>query len=310
MNWDDAKLFVTIARCGSVRRAAAPLDLHHSTVSRRLEALERQLGVRLFERGRRYALTPAGEALRAHAEAAERALAAAEAALREGDARIAGRVSIAAPAPLAEGPLCAALPGWLARFPDLAVELIPWPEVDPSEPAAGAPPAAADLIVRVALAARADIRGRRICAAADAVYAADSLADPAAAAVVGPPAADADARPAWCEAAGWGAAPIRCRASAIAARAAAVAAGLGVAALPCWVGDLAPGLRRVSAPWPAGELRVEHAAELSSVARVQAALRFCVDALRPLCDAVEGRGPRPVREAAALARGDAQAKRR
>lgn len=53
---------ILIAECGSFRRAAAALDLSQSTISRRVQLLERRLGVPLFERSRRGArLTAAGE---------------------------------------------------------------------------------------------------------------------------------------------------------------------------------------------------------------------------------------------------------
>ncbi|MEM8914787.1 MAG: LysR family transcriptional regulator, partial [Pseudomonadota bacterium] len=40
MNWDDVKVFLAIARSGSVRGAANALSVSHSTVLRRLDALE------------------------------------------------------------------------------------------------------------------------------------------------------------------------------------------------------------------------------------------------------------------------------
>jgi len=62
MNWDDLRLFLAVARNGSISGAARQLDVQHSTVSRRLRQLETQLGARLLERKRGgYELTPAGE---------------------------------------------------------------------------------------------------------------------------------------------------------------------------------------------------------------------------------------------------------
>ena len=50
VSWDDLRLFVMAARNGSFRRAAAILQIASSTVPRRMERLERDLGFRLFDR--------------------------------------------------------------------------------------------------------------------------------------------------------------------------------------------------------------------------------------------------------------------
>jgi DNA-binding transcriptional LysR family regulator len=49
-NWDDIRYFLAVARCGNVSGAAKALSVNHSTVSRRIQALEESHGVRLFER--------------------------------------------------------------------------------------------------------------------------------------------------------------------------------------------------------------------------------------------------------------------
>jgi len=49
-NWDDIRYFLSVARCGNLSTAAKELGVNHSTVSRRIQALEERHGVRLFER--------------------------------------------------------------------------------------------------------------------------------------------------------------------------------------------------------------------------------------------------------------------
>ena len=64
MNWDDLKIFLAVAEAPSMRVAAKKLRVSHSTVSRRIEALEAGLGVRLFDRmPDGYRLTLSGEEL-------------------------------------------------------------------------------------------------------------------------------------------------------------------------------------------------------------------------------------------------------
>lgn len=63
------RLFVAVARAGSLTRAAAELDLSQPTVSQQIQVLERELRAALFTRlGRGVALTAAGAALVPYAE--------------------------------------------------------------------------------------------------------------------------------------------------------------------------------------------------------------------------------------------------
>ena len=50
MNWDDLKVLLALSREGSTRKAAATLGVSNTTVMRRLESLEEQVGGRLFDR--------------------------------------------------------------------------------------------------------------------------------------------------------------------------------------------------------------------------------------------------------------------
>jgi DNA-binding transcriptional LysR family regulator len=63
-NWDEIKTAFQVARLGTVSGAAEVLGVHHATVIRHVDALERQLGVKLFQRhARGYTPTEAGEDL-------------------------------------------------------------------------------------------------------------------------------------------------------------------------------------------------------------------------------------------------------
>lgn len=72
LNWDDLRVFLAVARAGSLTGAARTLQVDPATVGRRTAALERALGVRCFDRlpvG--YALTEAGNKLLARLEPIE-----------------------------------------------------------------------------------------------------------------------------------------------------------------------------------------------------------------------------------------------
>lgn len=73
-SWDDLRIALAVARSGTVSGAAETLGIHHATVIRRIDSLEAQLGVKLFQRHPRgYALTEPGRAmLKVAGEADER----------------------------------------------------------------------------------------------------------------------------------------------------------------------------------------------------------------------------------------------
>lgn len=98
LDWDDVRLFLAVAETGSTRAAGLALGLNQTTMARRMEGLERSLGLRLFERTTRgFALTDQGRALR---EAAAPMAEAARAVTRRAEElgrRLGGTIRLTAP---------------------------------------------------------------------------------------------------------------------------------------------------------------------------------------------------------------------
>ena len=96
-DWNRARAFLVTAEEGSLSAAARALGLAQPTLSRQVDAFQREIGVSLFERfGRGLELTPAGEALLAHARTmGDGAMGLALAARGQGDAH-SGPVTISA----------------------------------------------------------------------------------------------------------------------------------------------------------------------------------------------------------------------
>src|SRR5689334_3346044 len=95
-NWDDLRIFLAVARAGRVAGAARQLEVEHSTVARRLAALERNVGAALFYRtAGGYQLTPQGATVLNGAEAMERGVLGFGARLREQSRALTGRVRVA-----------------------------------------------------------------------------------------------------------------------------------------------------------------------------------------------------------------------
>lgn len=125
MDWNALKVFIAIEQAGSLAGAARILGVNHSTVFRRLNALERDLGARLFERlPTGYVPTPLGEELRDIANGIDGAFDDLERRVAGRDVRPGGKVRITAPNNLAYR----FLPTYLAElrrdYPDIEVELL------------------------------------------------------------------------------------------------------------------------------------------------------------------------------------------
>lgn len=123
MDWNDLRFFLAVAQGGSLSSAAQQLGVSVSTVSRRIEMLERSLKLRLFRPHRDgYHLTPDGHGL---LPAAERA--AAQMRQFERDAKgTDGRtlpVRIEAPELLAQDLLMPTLLGVMTDHPHIRIEL-------------------------------------------------------------------------------------------------------------------------------------------------------------------------------------------
>ncbi|WP_066092253.1 LysR family transcriptional regulator [Xanthomonas massiliensis] len=116
--------FAHVARHGSFTRAAAELDVSTSALSQTVRALEVQLGVRLLNRTtRRVGLTEPGERFLQRITPGLQQIDAAFADLDFLRDRPAGTVRINLAAVAAEQLVCPHLPGFLARYPEVTVEL-------------------------------------------------------------------------------------------------------------------------------------------------------------------------------------------
>ncbi|ARP88574.1 LysR family transcriptional regulator [Bordetella genomosp. 9] len=124
MDWDDARVFLAVYRGGTLRAAAASLQVDQATVGRRLRALEEVLDARLFLRTPRgYVPTRAGEVALSAAEAMERA---ADQMLRltQGtDERVSGTVRVATSDTMARFFMMSAIQRVHEAHPDLRVVL-------------------------------------------------------------------------------------------------------------------------------------------------------------------------------------------
>ncbi|MEG0149691.1 MAG: LysR family transcriptional regulator [Comamonas sp.] len=133
MDWDHLRFFGELARNGSMAAAARRLGVEHTTVSRRIQALEKQLGAVLFERaGGQWRLTEAGRQLLTVADSMQSAVDGLERgplALASHSEGPAGLVRVGATEGFGTQLLASELARLTQRYPMLSIDLLALPRM-------------------------------------------------------------------------------------------------------------------------------------------------------------------------------------
>lgn len=125
LDWNDVRYFLAAARTGSLAAASRHLGSHQPTVGRHIDSLEKQLGVRLFQRhAQGLTLTDEGQRILRLAEAMSEAATTLQ-RIGAGESEPHGSVRIAAPSGLAVHLLAPNLSRLRQRFPELDIVLQP-----------------------------------------------------------------------------------------------------------------------------------------------------------------------------------------
>lgn len=124
-DWDDVRFFLAVAKTGSFSAAAAQLNTKQTTVGRRIQALERRLGAKLFDRHRHgMEVTPAARGVLAQAESMLVNATSIERHLAGLDREMAGVVRVAATEGIAANYLVPRLGDLRKTHPDIVVQVI------------------------------------------------------------------------------------------------------------------------------------------------------------------------------------------
>jgi DNA-binding transcriptional LysR family regulator len=286
IDWEDLRHVLAVADANSLGAAARALGVNHSTVLRRVNAFEERLGLRLFERlPTGYALTAGGEELLAAARAMADTVATLERRLQGRDLRLEGELRVTTTDTLLASP---ALPNALAAFRERHPGIVV--EVSTPNTMANLMRRDADVAIRPTLDPPEALVGRRLCGVAFAPYASPAYlassgtapdASLAAHRWVAPDASLAGSSVSRWMRAALPDAEIVLRADSLLSLRQAALAGLGAAALPCYLGDATAGLRRIAPPVPemATALWVLTHEDLRRTARVSAFTEFVARAL-------------------------------
>ena len=125
VDWDGLRYFRAVASAGTLSGAARALRVEHTTVARRIDGLEAELGARLFLRNPRgYVLTRVGETLLESAAAMDEQLGRAIRLARGQDVEMEGAVRVATADALATHVVVPALPALRRAHPELRVEIV------------------------------------------------------------------------------------------------------------------------------------------------------------------------------------------
>jgi molybdate transport repressor ModE-like protein len=124
-DWNDVKALLAVARGGSTAAAAREMGVNQTTVARRLEALERDLGVKLVERSQTGAtLTEAGLALVAESEVMARAALTMRQKVEAHRRGVGGTVRVTLSEMTAMSTVTPMLPEFRELYPDVTLELV------------------------------------------------------------------------------------------------------------------------------------------------------------------------------------------
>ena len=125
IDWDDVRYFLAVARGGSVRKAADRLGVNHATVLRRVAQLEARLGARLFEKlPSGYRMTGAGEEVMGLAEQMEASSNALQSRVLGRDQGVRGLLRVTMAPTVATHLLMPDLAEFARRHPEVEVSLL------------------------------------------------------------------------------------------------------------------------------------------------------------------------------------------
>jgi len=282
-NWEEIKTFLAVARNRTARNAAKSLQVHHTTVSRRLEELEASMNARLFDRHPDgYVLTTSGERLFAVACRFEEEILGVSREISGTQDRLSGTLRITMTPPLAAIAFTPNLRRFCDKYPEIEVELIAtYGHLDISR-------READVAIRLdnnpppeGLVGRRLFRYRQTLYATPEYLAEHNLeSHPEAARLLGCK-DDGVAFPEWARGTACEAVPVWGYFSELSVLLAAARGGLGIALLPCLIADQDDQLVRATPepPTPARDVWLVTHRDLMDTSRVRVFMDFAEEVL-------------------------------
>lgn len=287
-DWDDYRFLLAVFEAQNISQAAKRLNVNHATVSRRLAALEKSIGAQLFERKPEgYELTEAGLVMVSAAHTMQKALADADQLVRANDESLSGVVTLSAPENLIHAVILPKLNAFKADYPNIGVNL------DSADDVKSIHNHDADIALRVTDAPAEGLVGRKLVARHMALYASHEYCKAREAETnqidywIGR--TNDQKTPKWVTK-HYPQSTASARVSSNIALHQAVRAGLGIAQLPCRIGDDDPKLQRV-APFKAEkdrDLWLLYNPNMRQTPRLQAVAKFLTNLILAEKELFEG----------------------
>lgn len=165
-DWNDLQIFLALERGKTARDAAERLKCSHSTVLRRLDAFEKRIGARLFDRTPDgFLMTEAGARIIGRAQQVEAEMLELERMVDGHDVRLKGPIRLTVPPPLAQFLILPMLVKFREAYPLIEIELVTtyaYSDLSRRD---------ADLAIRFSDTPEEHLIGRRLPAFRDAIYA-------------------------------------------------------------------------------------------------------------------------------------------
>lgn len=279
MEWSDLRIFLAVARSGTLGAAARELGQTQPTMGRRIRALETSLGMALFQRtSEGFVLTDEGSSVLAHAEQMEaHALGIAREASGQGSA-LEGVLRVSSSDWFGAHVLTRAVAAMRLKHPSVSVELVTDSRL------VSLARREADLVFRIAPFDEPDIAQRLLLTMPYAAYVADDMPEDAPALITMDTAFGTMPDVAWLRERRPDA-PVAFRSNSREAQARACALGVGIAVLPLPLGDATAGIHRIDlgAMPPGRDMWLGYHRDLRHVPRLRA---FVAEVDRLLDDGV------------------------
>jgi len=294
LEWNDLYLVLAVCREGTLSGAARVLGVNHSTVFRRIVAIEEKLAVRLFERfPTGYVMTEAGEAILESGERVENEVLGLSRKLVGRDFQLSGVLRVAVPDALLMKVLMPHFARFSKRYPNIQLE------VEISNNYLNLTKREADIAVRATTLPPETLVGRKVCSLVSTLYGTtEYLAEQSNHHIDNYAWVMPDEALSNLPITKWllkknPNAKVMLRCNTLLGIHEAVRNNIGIASLPCFLADQDEQLQRVIAPPDelATELWLLTHQDLRRTARVRALMDFLAEALLIEKDLIEGRIP-------------------
>jgi len=284
MNWNDLRYFLALAQQGSVSGAGRVLSVEHTTVARRVSALEKQLGSRLFDRlPSGYVMTQVAENLLPHALTMQELMQAADREVLGMDTQLSGSLKLTASYDVFSALVTHKLERFVDQYPGIDLQLLS------STSLADLASRQADIALRLSPDPPEYLIGRKVLPLRHGIYASANYLKKK---------RNADLLIVWeheRKVPQWVSdhfpqARVAARTNEIMTMMEAVKNNLGIARLPCYVADAEPVLRRLDltlTPSNWGVWVLSHV-DLRSTARVRVCREFLIDIIIEQKELIEG----------------------